>query len=253
MPNLQVVNFLTPPRSYVVHNATDGRVEVQWNSVAFTLPPFDVVIEDTKENTTRHSAKDATGAYIPGTLVLSDQYRAADPWLGGQELLWSASEAIKSALGIDTNTGEASSVLAAKGVSLLPVEAPPELVKQVTEAGRKRYEEFRIVEAEQVVNAHEAANMTRKGMGMPEIPGDERYIMSSMVLKTHRNRISEKTRKMLNLAADYPTVEAPKETELDVAALADKLLNNPEFAKIMKQRSAMASGRPKSKKQSAQA
>jgi hypothetical protein len=248
MGNMQVVNFMTPPRSYVVHNATDDRVEVQWNSVAFTLPPSDVVIADSPENSTRHSAKDSTGTYIPGTLVLSDQYRQADPWLGGQELLWSASEAIKSALGIDTNTGEANSVLAAKGLSLLPVDPAPELVKQVTDSGRKRYEEFRIVEAEQVVNAHEAANMTRKQLGMPEISGDERYITSAMVLKAHRDRISDKTRKMLNLAADYPPVPKAADADLDINALADKLLNNPEFAKVMKQRSAMATGRPKARK-----
>lgn len=249
MGKTQVVNFMTPPRSYVVHNATDGKVEVSWNSTTFTLPPSDQIIEESKENNTRYSAKDSNGTYIPGTLVLADKYREADPWLGGQELLWSASEAIKNALGIDTTTGEASGVLAIKGVSLLPFEPAPEVVAAVVAEGKKRFEEFRIVEAEQIVAAHEAANQTRKQLGMPEIPGNDRYITASMVLQKHRTKLSERTRKLMGL--DEPVIPAKTDplAGLDMTALADKLLDNPSFAKTLHQREVM---RKKSKSKAAE-
>lgn len=233
----QVVTFIANPREYIVHNAGDEPVTIMYGGETRILPPVHEVITPAK-TLPAYSGKDAEGEYIPGSLVIADIYEENPSFLGGSTLVWSAAEAIKQVLGIDTRSGTSSGPFSERGISVLPANPPKDLVRETTKAGRERYERWRITEAERIVFEHNERNAKHKALGMPEIGGDERYIKAHMIVAEHRKLQQEQIKERLGVKPDLG---------VDVDKLVDQLLDNDEFNKALRARITMATGRKANK------
>ena len=234
----QVVSFIAQPREYIVHNAGDEPVTIMYGGETRVIPPVTEVVTPDK-TLPAYSGKDEAGDYIPGSLVLSDIYQNNHIALGGSTLVWSAAEAIMQVLHIDANSGASSGPYADRGMSVLPPSPTKDMVKEVTKAGRERYEKWRVAEAERIVFEHNERNSKHKALGMAELPGDERYIKAHMVVAEHRKMQQETIRERLGAKPDLG---------VDVNKLVDQLLDNDEFNKALRARFTMATGKkvPKS-------
>lgn len=182
--------FLTPVREFTLHNATDEDVVLMYqgetrivpasNKIAYPHPKFDDVC---------HSAKDSEGNWIPGTLVLRDVVQ--HHYNGMEASVWSAANAIKHALEIDVTSGAATGKYAARGLSLLPPNPSPELVKSVAEDGYNRFRSWRVQWATEVMRTYDDRIAALKASGHGSIPVGADYRRAKAVLDASEQALVE--------------------------------------------------------------
>lgn len=208
----RVMEFLAPVQEYVLLNAGDEWIEIGFDGETRKIPPItEVVLPHPMYPDVPHSAKDADGNFIPGTLVLSDivDARPEGDLHGVHGTSWSAAAAIKHCLQIDVRTGMTSGAFSEKGLSVLPVNPSPELVATAVKEGRARYKKWMITVSERIVLEQDSRNEARKRAGLPEIGGDSQYLRAAMLLKAHRDQIQKEVEAIVESAP------VPKEEEID--------------------------------------
>lgn len=244
---------LNPTREFTLFNATDDPVTIMYDGETKVIPPSNVVIyPHPKFSDVCHSAKDSKGNWIPGTLVLHDVYDTKEMGeFGESRNLWSAANAIKHCLGIDVRTGQASGDYARRGLSVLPPSPEPELVKGVYADGRSRYEEWRVKQAQEAIDAYDEKNAARSRVNMQPIPPGADYQKHVSILRAYQKKQESQ---MLDSMTGYdqqvftpeipgtsqeavapPDPEVPVQLEDHIA----RLLENPETIKILKEKHRM--------------
>lgn len=265
----QIIETRAPQREFILHNPGIEPIEMCFGGETRVVPPANVVEEpDPNRKHKAYSGKDADGDWIPGTIVFKDIYEY-DELSQGDRLLWDAWWAVKSLLGVDPNTQEATGPYALRGVSLIHPGATKEEIKEIAAAGRLRYEDFKVGAARAMVATHEEDNKRRAKFGQPEVPGDAAYEEALLILAGARNRQKQKLDAVLGnktqvleapenagFFAPGPSVVEPQVDEdafnefvkeavaeaaaktnvADRHAFVDKFLSDPENMKILRSR-----------------
>jgi hypothetical protein len=178
----KVRQFLSPVREFSLHNATDEPILIMFCGETRIIPACDqVTYPHPKFDDVCHSAKDADGDWIPGSLVIRDMVRM---YLNNQEGdVWSAANAIKHALEIDVSSGEATGKYAQRGVSMLPPTPTKEQVAHIAAAGRRRYEAWRVQWAREICQGYEGRIAALKASGHAPIPLGPDYDRARAILE----------------------------------------------------------------------
>jgi hypothetical protein len=172
--------FLALPRELALYNASDSDIEIMYGGETRRLPAANrVVLPHPKYSDVCCSKKDdESGKYLPGTLVLKDIYKVNE-LLGGEELIWSAANAVKNTLGIDPQTGKAASRYAERGVSLIPPNATLAEIRTIAKAARRRWERFQLAQDISTVHAHEERNARREALKLGSVPPTREYMAAA--------------------------------------------------------------------------
>lgn len=184
---IEGIDAFAPPQSYGVHNATD---EVQWvrfDGEERAIPPFAKVAEKIPSRLDG-PILDSKGNPRPGTLTIYDVQGERACSDGGRAPFWSAREAIKHSLGIDTTKGVATGASAEKGLSFIPANCPDAQFAKIAREGRARYMLWQEKHAAEVVAGYDERNNNRVKAGMGRIPGDAIYQRALAILEASRNR-----------------------------------------------------------------
>lgn len=223
------------PNRFTLHNAAPERKNFRWAGLAFTLPAVDEVGP--------RPALDADGEPIPGTLVLQDAITTdKDGTLPapGSPPNWLAFEAIRNVLGVDPTTKVASGMLAKSGVSFLPPDPTKDLIARVREDGKRRYMESMVDWAQYTIAAYEARIVAARSAGVTPPPPDRDFGRAHAIISVARaeekqapvevppdeDEIMAEAR-MKALAMEMAS-KAAEESNVDKAALAEKLLLDPK-------------------------
>ena len=209
--------FVTQTRKYILINSDPHAIVHKASGISVTVPPRDGVLPFDKDNPTGFcSAKDVDGSYIPGTLVLVDRYKSD---LEGNEVLSvDATLMVRQLLGIHNKQGLATSVLAQRGLSLLPAGMPRERLEEIREGGTKRSEKWRVEQARFIVAEFDNANAKRKKRNVPELTPDEDYTQALLLLRASRGKDQARLAAMLSgpdVTAD-PTLMAEIKQDVNV-------------------------------------
>lgn len=223
---------------FTLHNASPNQLDWKWGGRMFTLPPVDIVGP--------RAAKYDDGEPIPGTLVLEDSWvPGPDGDIDGRRPPnWLAFEAIRNVLGVDPETKQAVGVAAKSGISFLPPKPSRELVAFVLEDGKRRYEESQMVWADSVVAGFQTAIQKCREAGVAPPPPSSDYMKAVTLLEKRKKQIEAQLNAVLpEEAPDANEIEflafakaramematkAAAGKEIDRAALADELLQDPD-------------------------
>lgn len=188
---IEGIDAFAPPQSYAVHNATDDIQWVRFDGEERAIPPFTKVAEKIPSRLDG-PVLDSKGAPRPGTLAIFDVQGERACSDGGRAPFWSAREAIKHSLGIDTTRGVATGPSAEKGLSFIPANCTDAQFAKIAREGRARYMLWIEKHAVDVVAAYDERNNNRVKAGMGRIPGDAVYQRALAVLEAARNRDAAK-------------------------------------------------------------
>lgn len=199
------LQFLAIPREYVLYNPTDDDIEIQWDGETRIIPNKDRV---SARSEYWGPAFDSEGYEIAGSLVLRDIFQT-DSVFGSEVMIWSAANCIKNVLGIDVKTGVATGLYAKRGLSLLPSNPDRELVNKTAAAGRRRYEEWRLVDARTLINAFDERNVNRQRVGMPAVPPPPEYNEAVYFLQAYADKQKAAATKAVNQVVPYDEIVPP--------------------------------------------
>lgn len=222
------------PNRFTIHNAAPERRNFRWAGLAFTIPAVDEVGP--------RAALDADGDPIPGTLVLQDSISVDREGMmpaPGTPPNWFAFEAIRNVLGVDPITKVATGTLAKGGVSFLPNAPTKELVANIREDGKRRYLESMVDWAQYTIAAYEARIVASRAAGVVPPPPDRDYGRAHSILTLAKKEEAPievppdedemmVAARMKALAMEMAE-EAAKDSNVDKAALAEKLLLDPKI------------------------
>jgi hypothetical protein len=214
-PNIapQIVSFVAPRRSYVLHNAKPKRVEVMYVGNLMTLPAIDEV----------HAIKadtDADGDPIPGTYVLEDQYIFI-PDIGDEVLIFDCAKAIAHILGLkrgsDGKLTEATGHFAVGGVSLLPRHSTKEQWQGVAATGEQRAWMTRVRVAQQLIQDVDEKNARRKSAGMDAVHGGPEWDAARALITEYNAVMQQDARKVLSIS---PVASEKLDDDIEITAIA---------------------------------
>lgn len=254
------IDFLNAaPTEYLVLNATDEPIEMQYDGETFTVPPSDQLVMPNPNAPHRlHSGKNSLGELIPGSLLIRDIYglRGLPDVERGQEALrgeggvWRALSCIQHCLGIKPGSREATGVLAKKGLALLPLQPSPDLVRITREEAKAAHADFMVDWAQEQLAAYEALVAKHKGAGLvAPLPG-KKHAKAVQIVEEARVRRSGKlhpdyaesesseddavafARQMAEDAAYSMQKDKPS---VDIDALVETLMANPAFKRKMQE------------------
>lgn len=225
MPSVAVskeaLSFLIPVREFTIHNATDEQLVIMYAGETRYIPPVNVAIPpDPRIPDKAHSAVDADGELIPGTLVLKDMYDEKMGHFRDASKFWSAAEAIKHSLDIDVTTGEATGPYAQKGLSLLPPLPTKAQVAETLADGRARYKTWLVAKAQETIESYDAKSMARKAAGLGSIPPSREELKAKAILDANQARLEESVEKQLAFGEDTDAELDTNESELQFLAFA---------------------------------
>lgn len=178
----QDISFVAEPRRYILHNGSNEPIELQYDAGTKWVPPVDTLDPN--------SGKDEDGTPIPGTLVVEDVFRREEG--GGETLIWNASNAVMHWLGLDVSRGEAVSLYAKRGLSLLPMYPDKALVEEVVLAGIDRAKTFKLQSARQEILAYDQQNFARKSAGASPLPPTSAYENSIALIQAYADEAKSK-------------------------------------------------------------
>lgn len=190
------------PNEYTLHNAAPVPQTFRWAGLQFTLPPVDMVCEQ--------SAIDFDGEKIPGSFVLVDTYSPDRDGLipdRSSPPNWLAFEAIRNVLGVDPITKVARGTAALLGISFLPQRPTKDLVAKVREDGRRRWLQSQTEWANYTVAAYEARVAAARAAGVAAAPPDRDYAKAVEILKKAKGEVE-------------PVVEEAGDEEMEFLAFA---------------------------------
>lgn len=251
------MDTLMPPQSYSVHNATDEPMRIRCDGEERLIPPFAQIAEKIGDRADGPML-DSKGKPRPGTLIIFDVPGERGLCDGGRPPYWSARDAIKHALGIDTRTGVAVGTAAEKGVSFVPAGCTDAQFAEIARNGRVRYMKWLEKHATDVVSAYDERNNNRVKAGMGRIPGDASYARALAILEAARRRdmaIAENQMKTFEEQMAAPLevrdddvefekfvlfeaerVAREKELKTDVQSLVENMTKNPEAMALLRQK-----------------
>lgn len=257
--------FLDAPREYLVLNPGDITLPLAYDGENFLVPAGDeIVTPDPLRPKKFYSGKNSAGEFIPGSLLLRDipgQRSSADDITGARMLrgdYWSAGHCLKHCLGIPLSNAapDAQPVgpLADRGLTVLPVNPAPDLVNRARAEGRAKFDRFMGKWAMNTVHTYQAkAEKMKKHNLVAETPGEDYY--KALEWQKKNGQAAEKRAQDLGgslpVAQDeddsdllaFARIQAEKMAEIaaqgkgkvDLDALAEILLKDPDFmAKIKK-------------------
>ena len=208
----QMVSFVAPRRSFVLHNAKPKRIEVMYVGNMMTLPAVNE-IHPVKHDT------DADGDPIPGTYVVSDLYTFI-PELGDEMLTFDSAKAVAHILGLRRNPNgtvtEAASLYAVGGVSLLPRHSTKEQWKEVCASGEHRAWLTRVKNAQLLITEIDEKNAHRKAAGMEAVHGGPEWTKACALIKEYNELVQADVRKEIGAS---PTVDEKIDDEVEITAL----------------------------------
>lgn len=251
------IDAFAPPQSYAVHNATDEVIVLRYDGEERYLPPFSKVAEKVAGRMDG-PVVDSHGKARPGTLCIYDVPGERGICDGGRPPYWSARDAIKHALGIDTKRGIAVGPAAEKGISFIPVGCPDDQFAKIAREGRARYMLWMEKHATEVVSAYDERNNNRVKAGMGRIPGDGAYQRALAILEASRRREmagAEDLMKTFEAQMAAPIVVADDDEDFkrfcvqetdrvirrenlqtDTGKLVESLTTNPEAMAMLRQK-----------------
>ena len=209
----QIVQFVQPRRSYVLHNAKPKRVEVMYVGNMMTLPAVDEIHKH------KHDT-DADGDPIPGTYVVEDLY-VFIPELGDDVMVFDCARAVAHILGLrrgsDGSLSPASSPYAVGGVSLLPRHSTKEQWKAVTAAGEQRAWLTRVKTAQQTIADIDEKNAKRRAAGMDAVHGGADWDAARALIEEYNTLVRQDARAQLSIS---PVAMERADDELEISAIA---------------------------------
>jgi hypothetical protein len=211
--------FRPVKNSFILHNAKPEKAFVGWGGTQWWLPARDEI--------GAKPGRDAEGNPIPGTTVVEDIVITdmAGELVGepGESAAVSAKQVVEHALGFNAKTGTAQSSYALSGISLLPNKASTEQIARVIAEGTRRWEEFDLQSARQIVSAEEQKVAAHQKAGMSSPPPSRAYEVAVQKLNAARDRMRKTFNEHLDGAASpEPAVFA--EDELDLIVFAKAML-----------------------------
>lgn len=259
-----VFEFYDAPREYLVLNAGDTELPLQYDAETFMVPAGDKVkLPDGKSLFC--SGKNSAGEYIPGSLVLRDIYglRGSPDDVDGSMSLrgqkWSAEACIKHCLQIPIlNTpknAKPMGPLAERGLTILPMNPGADLVARAREEARAKYEAFMLKWAEDTIFAYKDSAEKHKQHNLTAKAPKEDYFVA---LKYKRKADEKFRQREAELGGDllgpvpaqddseeeflvYARIQAEKaatvaaaEQKVDRDDLAEILMKDPEFKAALK-------------------
>src|SRR5262245_9884846 len=211
-----IIQFVMPPREFVLLNCTGEPIECGFDGQKLTVPKNDVAVKPVELPSNGHkihgviprftSAPDADGELIPGSLLIYDIVE--DNGLGGEEMIWSAGNAIRHVLGVSYKADKATSLYAQRGLSLLPVRPTKGQVDIVRAGGQLRSEDWQYETSRQVVATYEAREAMRKGLGLDPLPFPREFHAARAILAVHEKREEAAAQSALNMLT-APEAEKP--------------------------------------------
>jgi hypothetical protein len=208
--------FAEHKQEFVLYNASDDPIEFSYQGETRIVPGrFDVAPIHPKFKDVPHSAEGPDGKLVPGTLVISDVLESYGR-VGGQTVGWSAKEAIKYVLQIDS-AGNPSGPYFQRGLTLLPKDFTLDDVEALRREALPRIMSFEISRAKTIIAYYEEKNKIRKSLNLGEEPKGQDYVNAQMILDAAKEKSFEKARRAF---------EEPKEdADLDLLSFAkEKLL-----------------------------
>lgn len=208
------------PREFLVLNATDQPTVLAYDGETFVIPAnHEIAKPRTDRPNYPHSGKNSLGEWIPGSLLVRDMTEVRgcpDDDIGNARGIWNAQNALKHCLGIDPVSKQATSKVAKKGVSLLPLSPAPELVDRVRAEARERWKVFRVEQAQQIMSdATELANARRKFGKDAPLPTQEEE-EAAMILAQERKARQARIDSLMGSAEP----ELPEVDEDELVAIA---------------------------------
>lgn len=235
-------NFAPVRQKFLLINSSPEQVVLRWGGLQLTLPPTDAVGH-------RPGMYD-NGKHIPGSYLIQDAYTFnADGTIppNGSPPNWLATEAIRSLLGINPNTGEAISPFAMKGISVMAEAPTEEMVEAVKSEGRIRYEQFQWDWANETVTGYEVARDKAATAGVNARPPGQDYHRAMAILTNQKDAhpsVSQEAvdEQFLQQEADLRVLalelaeKAAKGKDIDKGALADELLQDKAVRQQLKRK-----------------
>jgi len=238
--------FLEIPKEYVLVNPTDENIEFSYDGETRTVPAHNVVVKrHAKYDDVPCSAFDENGEQIPGTLLLKDIYSVTDTALGGKEREWNAADAIKHTLGIDPKTGSATGKYASRGLTVAPRKYNRAVIEKLKQDRRAIFEQWRLKEANDIIQAHDGKNAIRQNLGMMQMPGDEAYRKAMLLVTLDRKRQEKFLTKSMSVDFNEEATEEQGPAKASIAegfdalspeekkALVDKMMADKDAQKII--------------------
>lgn len=243
--------LFAPPREFAVYNPSDAEVVLAFDGETKIIPPNKNVVQVTSDKFAAHSCIDTDGNLVPGTLVIKDVPGPRGMCDGGRIGEWSAAECIRTCLGLDPTTGEGSSLWYKKGISIISTRPSPDEVEEVRADSNIRYSAWLIDWAKQVREEVEVRATRHRAVGLTYTMTPKEHmelakadaILAAAEVKMRSDAMeamglpSAKEEDELDAFVSAKAKELASKkatTEVEREALAQILVNDAEFAKILR-------------------
>jgi len=236
-------SFVNKPEEYGLFNPAEEHIDLLWGGRMIRIPgcrdisPAPCKFEE--DNTP-----------VPGTFIVKDTYGpGADGRIpqAGSAFNWKASDAIRNLLGIDVNSGIASSTKAARGITFCPPVLDQNTFQALKSDAEARYSAHQIAWAEVEVRTYEEALDKSKRAGVMAPPPDSGYNKAVLILNEHRTRITAQIAHTDSVISEQDVKEiagmealalemaktAAEGKEIDEKKLASDLMKKPEVRKFL--------------------
>jgi hypothetical protein len=211
MATQSIPGFVPKRETYAVHNARPDPIEFMWGGVRFEIPGCEVVGPN--------PARFDDGTPIPGTVEVKDGYILdAQQQMPSGPPNWSAKEAVRAVLGVQTD-GKATSKLAGNGVSFLPAGCSREDFQRIREMGTARYQESLVGWATDVLQNYEEARNRAKQAGVDGKPPGQDFYRAQAILKAHE----AKQQKLFGMPVEEAEVDDDLEFQIFAKATAMRM------------------------------
>ena len=244
-----VADFVVRARTFVLLNSSDEDIEFMVAGQVVNVPAAGKVRKPHPMFEDVPHSLELDGEFVPGTLVLRDVLGRDEIGQISPDPIWSAAHAVKFALGISTTTGQASSGLAQRGLSLLPSDADRDTIDQLRQEGRARWDHWRLEQARDLIRAHDEKNEIRRRANVPLQPGGREYIQALNLLNAAQERDQQQVRESLQMVDEQPQTDELAEMlkeklealapagppVLESKALVEQLLADPKAMSLLKE------------------
>jgi hypothetical protein len=245
--------FTTQKRRQTLLNGSQEPIEVFYASQCYIVPGMNEVKEPNGYHDDTPSLM-LEGEFVPGTMVFTDLFgQRLDNQ--GERILDSAN-AVQVILGIDAGSGNPTSKLYDRGLTLLPPDVKTRAeVEVIRESARARATKWRITQAREIIQAVDARNRKLENQGLPPVPGGPEYVSAIRLLSLEaeqERKIHEQVLGMTESTVVEPVRETPEEdadviqyitSKIDAAApdktadektlLVERILKDPEALKMI--------------------
>jgi len=254
---IENLDAFAPVQSYCVHNATDDPVVLIYDAEERVIPAFSQVAVQ-KGTSPDGPMLDSKGKPRPGTLRIHDFHEERGTSDGGRPSYWSARDAIKHQLGIDTKKGVATGPKAEMGVSFVPSDATDAQFAKIAQDGRVRFMRWMEKHSTEVIQGYDERNNNRVKAGMERLPGDATYMRAMAIIAASRKMKEAEAENLMKTFEDqmaapievkdsdaefqsfvrFETERVARESNLktDVTKLVESMTANPEAMALLRQK-----------------